>query len=600
MNVDKTVSVDVLVIGGSGAAMMSAVSALREGASVAVVSKGKVGKSGNAIMIGGGFAIDGKSAYNVCGEESAPQQFTDEQLYRTIVKCSFFMSDQKLARQYTKAGPHAVKECLRWAENAKAKFLFFPPASLWNTCGHHFGMALQQSVKEYPEIQVYEDTIATDLLKAADGKVCGAIAVNVYSGEIIAFQAKAVVVATGGIQLYSLKNSISDMTGDSVGMALRAGARVKDMEYFLFIPTLLEPHGLRGSIIPYLMTLPIYFPLKPVVTDLDGRVLAIDEKYHKIPATNKMNKIMYAYFWGRGVYEKYAKYGNAFYFDFSGYTDQEIIAGFDYFIDKAATWYKRGLYNGIDLNELCAYVLANGKRLKVGLGNEYSCGGIVVDEQFSTGIDGLYAAGEVTSGVFGAFRSADGITEMLAHGLDAGRYAALYAKSLGDIPAVNTEALCDKLLAPFHREKKESAPQLIREIEQLCDNGFNFFRDQAGLDRCETRLAELAGRIKEVGVSTQSRAYNLEWLDAITVENLYLCAVAGVHAASMRKESRGTHMRIDYPEVNNREYLYNIVAQYSEGTFTYRCEAPVTVDLTLPAENVASIPEYILNSLEEK
>ena len=92
----QTVTSDVLVIGGAGAAVMAAVSALRQGASVTLAAKGKVGKSGNTIMVGGSFGIDGESAREVCGEPQANQEYTRKKLFHKLVTSAFQIGDQRM------------------------------------------------------------------------------------------------------------------------------------------------------------------------------------------------------------------------------------------------------------------------------------------------------------------------------------------------------------------------------------------------------------------------------------------------------------------------------------------------------------------------
>lgn len=596
MKANKSVICDVLVLGGAGAAVMSAVSAARAGADVCVVSKGKVGKSGNTIMIGGGFGIDGKSAHDVCGEEHANQAFTSRQLVQGIVKSSFYLADQQLAQQYAQYGAEAVRECLQWAENAGQKFVFIPPASLWNTSGRSFGRAVAQGLKENPGIRVFEDTMACDLLLDGE-RVCGALAVDVYSGESIEFRAKAVVLATGGYQPFSLKNSCGDMNGDGIAMALRAGAEVSDMEFLLFIPTAVEPAYIRGSILPYLMTIPNYFPLAPKVTDMEGNELQIDEKYRCIPPSNKMNKILYAYFWGRGMWNLYEKYGNAMYFDFSSYSDEQLRGAFRTMAENVSAWNPPGFYNRVDLQDICGYLLKNGKRFQVGLGNEYSMGGVVVDKRYATCVQGLYAAGEVTGGQFGAFRSADGLTEMLAHGLAAGENAAHDAAgtTLG-VPG-NTAALLERLYAPLEQKDGASPLRLLQEIEHICDEGFNFFRTGERLALAKERMDALAPLLEGMSAAGKFRAYNYEWLCAYAARNLFVCAQAGIIAAQQRKESRGTHMRPDYPAVDQKGQLHHYVFRLENGTLRCRLEKPAQGDFPFPQENAANIPDYILESL---
>lgn len=595
MKVDTIVNCDVLVVGGSGAAVMSAVSAARKGMDVCLASKGKVGKSGNMIMIGGGFGIDGKSAYDICGEMKANQNYTAEMLFETIVKSSFYLADQSIVKQYTEKGPYGVKECLDWARSAKQEFIFIPPASLWNTSGRAFGRAIEQGLRENPHVRVHEDTVVVDLLKNGD-VVCGALAVEMYTGAVVEFRAKSVVIATGGFQPFSLKNTISDMTGDGIAMAVRAGASAVDMEFLLFIPTALEPHYIKGSILPYLMTIPNYFPLPPRVTDLDGEPLDIAEAYKKIPPANKMNKILYAYFWGKGAWEKRHKYPPSFYFDYNHYTNEELREGFDKMIAGVARWNAKGHYNGVDLNDMYAFLIKNNKRYMVSLGNEYSMGGIVVDNRLSAGVKGLYAAGEVTGGLFGAFRAADGLTEMLAHGLEAGENAAVYAQNAEIHEADNREALLEKLFAPLKREEGQSPLNVMHQIEVICDEGFNFFRDGEGLERAEKLMSALRDELENMKASP-ARAYNNEWISAALADNLSLCALMGIRAASMRTESRGTHMRTDYLATDHKNQLSNIVFKLKGEALVWERKVPKAIYLKLPEQDAPTIPDYILSTL---
>jgi succinate dehydrogenase / fumarate reductase flavoprotein subunit len=161
---DKVVSCDVLVIGGAGAAVMSAVSAAREGAKVVLVSKGKVGKSGNTIMIGGGFSIDGESASKDCGLTEASQAVNKESLYRKLVASSFYIGNQEIEKQYVEKGGEGVRECLSWAKNAGQKFLFVPGGAAWMTSGRSFGRAVKQGLDENKDILRFEDIVISDIL----------------------------------------------------------------------------------------------------------------------------------------------------------------------------------------------------------------------------------------------------------------------------------------------------------------------------------------------------------------------------------------------------------------------------------------------------
>lgn len=597
--VERIVKSDVLVIGGGGGGVMSAISAAKEGATVALVSKGKVGKSGNTIMIGGGFSIDGESAKEELELTRANQAVTKKALYEKLIKSSFYIGNQAIQNQYVEQGAKGIKEVLNWAKEAGQNFLFLPAGVVWRTSGRSFGRAVKQGLDNHKEIIKFEDVIISDIL-LSDGKACGAIGFSMYTGEIIKFLSKSVIIATGGFQPFSLKNTISDMTGDGIGMAVRAGARAVDMEYLLFIPTIQEPAFAKGSIIPYLLTIPAINDKFPKVTDLDGREIIIPEEFNNISRSNKIFKIIYSYFWGKRIYENYNTHGNNLYYDFTAYSDEEIYEYFNTFGERESIWHPKGKYNGIFIKDLADYVVTHGKKLKIGLGNEYSMGGIVVDEKLATDVKGLYGAGEATGGTFGAFRSGDGLVEMLAQGITAGKNAALYALSEEEMEPDNEEELLNTLLAPFAREEGISPSFIHKEIERIADNSFHFFRTGATLSLGLEEIRELFEKLDKVFFHTKDRKYNLEWYQYVTARNLLFCTYAGIYSANERKESRGCHMRLDYEEINNEEYLVNIYASIQGGRVEFHLEKPKEVFTPLPSKNIVSIPRFILDELGGK
>jgi len=597
-SVDRIIKTDILTIGGGGASTAAAVAAYERGTKVTLVSKGKVGRSGNTIMIGGGFGIDGESAYKVCGEKGVDVGFTKDALFKRTVQNSFYLSDQNIVQQFVSEAPKAVKRCLDWARNAKQIFKLNPPAPVWRTSGRSFGRTLMQAIKENPGIEVIEDVIVVDLL-INNCTVVGALGVDVYTGDVILFEAKAVVLATGGYQPYSFKNTISDMTGDGIAMALRAGAKIADMEFLLFIPTILEPRNIRGSILPYLMTFAPSFKSVFKVVDCRGDEIVIPKEFDKIPKANKLNKLLYSYFWGKAIFKGIKEYGNCIFYDFSHCSDREIEDAFEGLKQEYSTWHKNGWYNKVNLEELKQIIMKD-RRLKVGLGCEYSMGGVVVDEKMSAGIPGLFAAGEVTSGLFGAFRGGDGLTEMLAQGFRAGMSAAEYINGISntDVDYTQIDSIIHRIMEPFNRNEGVSPYKVQRNIENAADRGFNFFRDEEGLQSTLKELERIkVEELPRMSLASKSRRYNFEWITSILVKNLITCNEAGTKAALMRKESRGCHMRTDYPEVNNEEWLVKIEAQMEGSQIELTTRKPIVTKMPLPEGKHKSILDYVLWTL---
>ena len=593
--INKIVELDVLSVGGSGAGVMSAIAAKRSGAKrVMVVSKGKIGQSGNAIMAGGGFSIDGESAYHELGIENANPSFTKDILFENIVKESYYMSDQNLAQQYVDDSPKVVQELLEWGERANQKFLFAAP-STWISAGLSWTRSLRQGLRENPEIETMEDVMIVELL-LSENKVVGAIGINIYTGEIIQFNAKTVILGTGGFQPCSLKNTVTDMTGDGIGMAYRAGAQLSDMEFLLAFATALYPNEVKGSIYPFVMEFNMR-DVDYVVLDKNHNEIEIPEEIIKISRGKKLSKLISMYYWGQAIEKGLGTKENGVYLDYSGNEKEKLKNSINNFFEKFSTWHKYGYYKGESMLEVKEKILSDGK-IEVGVGYEYSMGGIVVNENMETSVEGLYAAGEVTSGVFGANRVRDGLTEMLCQGYRAGISAAEYSHK-ADLINIGSEEVISQIkhiVEPFSGEGSISSIEVHDEIEKICDQGFGMIRDEDKLKNALEKLEIVKNeKIPNIKFKSSSKAYNYEWIDYLQIQNLIICAEAGIKAALMRKESRGCHIRKDYPMVDNENYMHKIISEKQGKEMKLWTREPIVTRISLPTKNNDNIMSYLLD-----
>ena len=110
------VETDLLIVGGSGAAITAAVAAHKEGVCVAMAVKGKAANSGNMIMVGGGLSIDGENARSLLHNEDANPKYTKDSLFQKLVTSSFWLGDQEIQKQFLDAGAEGVRDMLQWAE----------------------------------------------------------------------------------------------------------------------------------------------------------------------------------------------------------------------------------------------------------------------------------------------------------------------------------------------------------------------------------------------------------------------------------------------------------------------------------------------------
>ena len=588
--IKRIVETDVLSIGGSGAGITAAIYASREGARVALVSKGKIGRSGNAIMAGGGFGIDGESGRDVLHLDYADPTFSKDQLFDCIVKESFYLSDQNMVKQYVDDGPIVVKDYLGWAERAGQKFFCCPPAN-WIASGLSFSKALVRGLKEAENIEAFEDVMITEIL-TNDNHVCGAIGIDVYSGEAILFQTKSVVIGTGGYMPYSMNNTVTDMTGDGPAMAYRAGAHLTDMEFILSFPTAVVPKEMKGSIYPYVFEYNMR-NLKYVIRDKNGNPLPMPENIIKLSRGGKLSKLVTSYYFGNAADQGLAGPNGGFFYDFSGNTKEEKDAGFAVFYNRFDNWHKHGFYKGENLAEVERMIYED-EPLEVGIGAEYCMGGIEINENMETSISGLYAAGEASSGVFGACRVGDGLVEMMCQGMRAGINSAKFSANESNIE-INKDQLnshLDKIYGIFDHVGGMEALELYNETINTCDNGFGLIRTEEKLENALNRIEELKIAWENVTLKGKSRAYNLEWLGALQTENLLTCCEAGIRAAIMRKESRGCHMRKDYPQVDHDHFLVKYVhAENEDGMHTYT-RKPVVTTMPLPEGTRESVIKY--------
>lgn len=590
----RRITTDVAVAGGSGAGVMAAVKAAEGGASVLLISKGKVGRSGNVIMAGGGFVIDGESGREYLHDEQADASFTRAKMFDCIVKESFYLADQNMVAQYVDESGPALREYVAWAERTEGITFFRTKPCGWMSSGLHFARVLEQGLREHPEIQLMEDVILLDVLTDGE-RVTGAIALDVYTGDLIEIEAKAVVIATGGYQPFSMKNTVSDMTGDGAAIAYRAGAVLTDMEFMLAFPTAVWPQDMKGSIYPFIFE---YFmpSLRYTVRDKNGDALPIPQAIQDLTRGTKLSKLASSYYMGTAIDSGLGGPNGGVYYDYSAFTHEQLDAAFAQFHARFDKLHKAGCYKGESLDRVKEKMYA-GEPIEVGLGFEYCMGGIQVDDTMSTGVDGLFAAGEVTSGVFGACRAGDGLTEMLVQGYRAGITAADYCarterRELGASAFGELEA---RAVSCFDGEGGRSPMEICREMESACDDGLSVIRCESGMNESLRRIEALSDELPRMTMRCRARAYNVELLRAMQARNMMVCCEAALRAAIQRKESRGCHIRKDHPTVDHGRYLIKYCFDMSGGEMRMTSRKPVVTTMPLPEGTSPGVIDFFLD-----
>ena len=379
-------------------------------------------------------------------------------------------------------------------------------------------------------------------------------------------------------------------------MAYRASAQLADMEFMLFIPTALEPENSKGSILPYLLYA-IDLPIDTI--DCEGMTIDIPREMRKIAKGSELGKVICNYYWSQRLAEGKGTTHGGLYMDFSKLLRMPILIfnmGFKVMLSYFKQFYKYGHYHSDDLF-LFKKIILERKKLEFGLCSEYSMGGIVIDNTMATCIPGLNAAGEASSGLFGACRVADATTEMMVQGNRAGISAANYASSvpMPDIDDEQEEAILDKINAPLTRDQGPNSLAVIQTIHKTADSGFSSHRDEDGLTSALKDIERIRDEdLPRLTTKSKSQEYNYERICALQAENLLTCLEAGIRAALMRRESRGFHLRADYPQVDNDRWAIRIILEKNPKGMSLTERKPEVLNIDIPEGKEANIAEYIV------
>jgi succinate dehydrogenase/fumarate reductase flavoprotein subunit len=560
---------DVLVIGAGGAGMYAALEAARQGADVLLIDRSLIGRGGATVM------AQMTVAAAVGGE--CPDHW-QHHLVDTL-RAGRGLCDPALARVICEDGLECILEMdawgVGWARKEGRFTQVMAPGHDRPRCVYvdflNTGPAVSrtlrtQLIRAPGSIRRVGDLLVTRL--QTDGGECvGASALHVSSGEIVTIGAAATVMATGGLtRLYRRNSASANMGGDGYALALRAGAALLDMEFVQFFPI--------GHLAPRMIGMdPIMWD--PFRYKLGGRLLngnreefvqnygaAVSDKYivTRDLATYAITKEVEA---GRG-----SPNGGA-YLSFEHLSAEVLREAFGPVIDRIAK-------NGIDLTQM---------PIEVAPIAHYHMGGIQVDAQMRTTLARLFAAGEAVGGANGANRlSGNAITEALAFGRRAGRYAAQDALANGGLRWDSSNHDPHWYVQGPSRLDFNPAQMLV-ELQALMADEVGPFRTEAGLQRALDRLVAMRARVGEVPPLGRGGldCVRIDWFDLF---QMLLVAEVVTRAALLRTESRGAHQREDFPGLEEAWRVNQVVnADGCELNFVRR-EVPASVPIPEPTELV--------------
>ncbi len=541
---------DILILGTGGAGLMAALHAFwRDPAlDLTLVSKGGLGKSGCTRMVQGGYnaVLDPK--------DSIQAHFED------TVRGGAFLNDQDLALTLVEDAPRIVRElenrigCLfDRAPDGRIHQKAFAGQSFDRTVhvGDLTGIEIMSRLRDQifaAGIRCLEYTRGMELLTSADGqRVVGAVLLDIQSGEFITVKSKAVILCTGaGPLMYQRSACAQEKAMDGVAMAYRVGARLMDMEMVQFHPTgmvvpgsrlngaLLE-EGLRGAG-AHLFNgqneryMERYDPEKKERSTRDRVSRA---SYMEVTAGRGTEN--------GGVWIDVSHLGAEFVEkNFTGMRDRCLRIGFDLAREKV---------------EVCPTA-------------HFNMGGIRINRDGFTNLEGLFAAGEDSSGVHGANRlGGNGVAESTVYGARVGDAVAGWVKTAkyGEIqPTQVTEAAgaAEGFLNPqssILNPQSESPWVLREELGKVMWERVGIVRDGGKLKRALNEIAELEQRLERVSISG-GRAFNLTWQQALDMRNMLTASELIARSALMREDSRGAHYREDFPNTDHANWLRNIYA----------------------------------------
>ena len=560
---------DALIIGAGGGGLRAALQLAEADASVAVVSKVFPTRSHTVAAQGGMNA----ALANVLPDNWHWHMFD-------TVKGSDYLGDQDAIEYMCRAAPKAVYEMEHFGvpfsrlDNGKiyqrpfgGQSQNFGGEQAARTCaaadrtGHAILHSLyQQNIRA--KTHFFDEYFAVDLLKDDEGNVLGAFVFDIHSGEELIIEAKTTLLATGGAgQLYRTTTNALINTGDGMGMALRAGVPLQDMEFFQFHPTgiagrgMLITEGARGEG-GYLVNAKgerFMERYAPTAKDLASRDVVSRSIYTEVKE-------------GRGC----------------GPKKDHVLLKLDHLPEDVLQLRLPGIrqtcitFLGIDpaSQPIPVYPTAH-----------YTMGGIPTNRQGQVVVPvkdtpeepvaGLYAAGECACvSVHGANRlGGNSLLDILVFGRAAANHIIDYLKENRFHRALNEDSVhqaYDRLHRWDASGEGESIESIRRDLQQIMEDNCGVFRTQQVLDKGISEVHGIAERFKQAKIKDDSTLFNTARVEALELENLIDVALATVYSAAARHESRGAHSRVDYLERDDMNWMKHTLYSQQENKLDYK------------------------------
>ena len=554
---------DVLVIGAGGAGLRAAIEAAAANVSVALISRALLGKA-HTVMAEGGVAA---ALANVDDRDSWKVHFAD------TMRGGQYLNNWRMAEIHAKESPARVNELEAWG----AVFDRTDDGRILqrNFGGHKYprlahvgdrtGLEMIRTLQDHAihqNIEIFQEHTIISLLKDGD-RIAGAFGFDREKGRFKVFQAKAVIIATGGMgRIYKISSNSWDCTGSGISHAYHAGAELIDMEFVQFHPTgMVWPPSVRGLLITegvrgeggvlrnnqgrrfMFDDIPELYRGQTSTDEEEGWRYTQGDKNAKRPP-ELLTRDHVARCIRREIKEGRGTPHGGVYLDISWIKEK---------ISDAPAHIKRKLPSMYHQFKELAGVDITKEPMEVGPTTHYIMGGVRVDaDSQMTTVPGLFAAGECAAGLHGANRlGGNSLSDLLVFGKRAGEYAAQYARNTPAVKVNESQVseITKLALAPFDREpiENENPFQLQAKLQE-------HMQELVGIVRTEneiTQAIDIIGKIKAQSEKVScggNRGYNPGWHTALELTHMLTVAEAIARAARERKESRGGHFREDFPE----------------------------------------------------
>ena len=556
---------DVIVVGAGGAGLRAAIEASRQGAKTAIICKSLLGKAHTVMAEGGAAAALG----NADDRDGWKVHFKD------TMKGGKYLNNWRMAQIHAQESADRIRELEQWG----AVFDRTPKGLInqRNFGGHTYprlahvgdstGLEIIRTLQEkgiHSGVDIFMEYTVSHLLQSDDGTCTGCVAYNRVDGAMHAFSSKSVVLATGGItRCWSVCSGSWEYTGDGHALALNAGAELIDMEFVQFHPTgmvwppsvrgILVTEGVRGEGGVLKNSEGVRFMFDNVPDMFKGDHAESEEESNEwvrqvvageIATVRRPPELLTRDVVAKAINKEVAEgrgstHGGAYLDIASQRSPEEIISK----LPSMHHQFKE--LAGVDITK---------EPMEVGPTAHYVMGGVRVDaETQESTVAGLFAAGEVASGLHGANRlGGNSLSDLIVFGKRAGEFAAKRATEVEQpqLDNADIDAAIAANLAPLAREGGENPGKVYDELRDMMQEKVGIIRKEAELESALEDLKEFATRVGKTNPGS-SMIYNSGWHQVMDLTNMVEISTACALAALTRTESRGGHTREDHPEPDN-------------------------------------------------